>query len=50
MSSHRENKATIIVTAILAVLILVPSLWGFGMKLTEFIALVRGDVDGIFAI
>ncbi len=50
MSSHRENKATIIVTAVLAVLILVPSLWGFGMKLTEFIALVRGDVDGIFAI
>ncbi len=50
MPSHRENKATIIVTGILAVLILVPSLWGFGMKLNEFIALVRGDVDGVFAI
>jgi len=50
MPSHRESRATIIVTAILAVLILVPSLWGFGMKLTEFIALVRGDVDGVFAI
>lgn len=50
MQSHRESRATIIVTAILAVLILVPSLWGFGMKLTEFIALVRGDVDGVFAI
>lgn len=50
MPTHRENRATIIVTGVLAVLILVPSLWGFGMKLNEFIALVRGDVDGIFAI
>ena len=38
------------VTLILAVLILVPSLWGFGSKFAEFVALVRGDVDGVFAV
>jgi hypothetical protein len=38
------------ITLILAVLILVPSLWGFGTKFAEFVALVRGDVDGAFAI
>ena len=38
------------VTLILAVLILVPSLWGFGSKFLEFIAIFRGEVDGAFAI
>ena len=38
------------VTALLAVAILVPSLWGFGTKFIEFVSLVRGDVDGVFAI
>ena len=37
-------------TAFLAIVILVPSLWGFGTKFIEFIALYRGDVDGLFAI
>ena len=31
-------------------LILIPSLWGFGSKFLEFIAIYRGDVDGAFAI
>lgn len=34
----------------MAALILVPSLLGFGAKFLEFIRLVRGDTDGIFAI
>lgn len=38
------------VTLALAVLILVPSLWGFGSKFLEFIAIYRGDADGSFAI
>ena len=38
------------VTLLLAVLILVPSMWGFGMKFLEFLALARGDVDGAFAL
>lgn len=50
MTKPRDSKTTLVVTGILAVLILVPSIFGFGMKLNEFIALVRGDVDGIFAL
>lgn len=50
MVTRSEQKAMRIITAILAVLILIPSIYGFGSKLVEFIALVRGDVDGIFAI
>jgi hypothetical protein len=34
----------------LAVLILVPSLLGFGTKFLEFIQVYNGDVDGMFAI
>lgn len=37
-------------TWILAILILIPSIWGFGSKFVEFVALFRGDVDGVFAI
>lgn len=38
------------ITMVLAVLILVPSLWGFGSKFIEFVAIYRGEVDGAFAI
>jgi len=38
------------ITLLLAVLIIVPSIYGFGSKFMEFLALVRGDVDGAFAI
>ncbi len=34
----------------MALAILVPSLYGFGTKFLEFIALYRGDVEGAFAI
>lgn len=50
MVTRTEQKSMRIITAILAVLIIIPSIYGFGSKLAEFIALVRGDVDGIFAI
>lgn len=35
---------------LMALAVLLPSLYGFGTKLLEFIALFRGDVDGAFAI
>lgn len=50
MVSRSEQKAMRLITAILAVVIIVPSIYGFGSKLLEFITLVRGDVDGVFAI
>lgn len=48
--ARTEQKAVRIITGVLAVVILIPSLFGFGSKLLEFLALVRGDVDGAFAI
>jgi hypothetical protein len=41
-------KGLVMLTMALAVLL--PSLYGFGTKLIEFIALFRGDIDGAFAI
>jgi hypothetical protein len=38
------------VTGVLAFAILIPSLWGFGSKFVEFIAIYRGEADGAFAI
>ncbi len=34
----------------MALAVLVPSLYGFGTKFLEFVALYRGDADGAFAI
>ncbi len=39
-----------LVMLLMALAVLLPSLYGFGTKLIEFIALFRGDVDGAFAI
>lgn len=51
MSSRVASpKARQTITIILALAILIPSLWGFGNKFLEFVALYRGDVDGAFAI
>ena len=50
MSTARERRTTQIITGILAVLILAPSVFGFGSKLVEFIRLISGEVDGAFAI
>jgi hypothetical protein len=49
-TAPRDSRARTIVTVLLAVAILVPSLWGFGMKFYEFVLLARGDVDGVFAV
>ena len=38
------------VMLLMAVAILVPSLFGFGTKFIEFIVLYRGDAEGAFAI
>ncbi len=46
----RSARFRSVVTLLLAVVILVPSLWGFGTKFLELVSLVRGDVDGAFAI
>jgi nitrogen fixation-related uncharacterized protein len=46
----REKRMTSVITGALAVVILIPSMFGFGSKLVEFITLVRGDVEGSFAI
>ena len=35
---------------LLALGILLPSVWGFGTKLLEFVALARGEADGAFAV
>jgi hypothetical protein len=45
-----RSRAAAILTAVFAVIVLVPSLWGFGGKFREFVAIYRGDVDGVFAI
>ena len=45
-----QSRTKTIVTALLAVMILVPSLYGFGTKFMEFVALAKGDVDGAFAL
>ena len=46
----RSTRLRSRITLILAVVILVPSLWGFGSKFLEFISIFRGEVDGAFAI
>lgn len=48
--SPPESRWRGITTLLLAIGILVPSLWGFGTKFIEFVALARGDVDGVFAV
>ncbi len=46
----RSSRRQFLITCILAVVILVPSLWGFGSKFIEFIRLFRSSSDGVFAI
>jgi hypothetical protein len=44
------TRSQTITTIIFALVILIPSLYGFGNKFREFVLLYRGDVDGVFAI
>lgn len=49
-TSSRQNRRSLWATSGFALVILIPSLYGFGGKFIEFIQLYRGDVDGVFAI
>jgi nitrogen fixation-related uncharacterized protein len=44
------NRWTLIVTLMLAVAILIPSMLGFVNKFFEFYNVVKGDADGAFAL
>lgn len=46
----KPGRLRLAVTAILALVILIPSMLGFVNKFYELILLCRGDVDGAFAI
>ena len=48
--NKRQRKRRAWLTALFAISILVPSLWGFGSKFYEFVKLYQGDVEGAFAI
>jgi hypothetical protein len=47
---EKSSRGRRIVMILMAAAVLVPSLFGFGTKFLEFIALYRGDVEGAFAI
>jgi hypothetical protein len=49
-AARPESRLRSIVTLLLALAILLPSLWGFGTKFYEFVLLARGDVEGVFAV
>jgi hypothetical protein len=46
-AAHRKQR---LVTLIFALVILIPSGYGFIRKFLELVALTKGDVDGVFAI
>ncbi|MGD9645201.1 MAG: hypothetical protein AB7U73_05780 [Pirellulales bacterium] len=47
-SAASRSKSLLMI--LLALAVLLPSLYGFGSKFIEFVALYRGDVEGVFAI
>lgn len=49
-AARPESRLRGIITLLLAVAILVPSMWGFGTKFYEFVLLARGDTEGVFAV
>ncbi len=48
--SRPSSRGRRIFVLLMAAAVLLPSLYGFGTKFLEFIALYRGDVEGAFAI
>ena len=49
-NDQRPFRTRRLVMLLMALAVLVPSLYGFGTKFLEFVALYRGDVEGAFAI
>ena len=49
-AANRSIRRMRLIVLVMALAVLVPSLYGFGTKFLEFVALYRGDVDGAFAI
>jgi hypothetical protein len=49
-STASQRRKSAIATLIFAAVVLLPSLWGFSGKFAEFVAIFRGDIDGIFAL
>jgi len=47
---RNANRTVFIVSMVLAVLILIPSLLGFGMKFLELMQVLRGEESGRFAL
>lgn len=47
---NRSQSRMRLVMWVMAAAVLLPSLYGFGTKFLEFIALYRGDAEGAFAI
>lgn len=45
-----RSRKSLWVTVVFAVAVLIPSLYGFGGKFIEFVAVFRGETDGTFAI
>jgi hypothetical protein len=43
-------RRQIVTTIVFALVILLPSMYGFATKFREFIQIYRGEVDGVFAI
>lgn len=50
IKNAETKRSTLIVTFILAIAILIPSVWGFSTKFLEFLDLFNSDVDGVFTL
>jgi hypothetical protein len=50
MNSSDKRRRQVYLTAIFAAAVLLPSLYGFGGKFIELVAVLRGESDGAFAV
>lgn len=50
VEKRNANRTVFIVSMVLAVLILIPSLLGFGMKFLELMHVLQGEESGRFAL
>jgi hypothetical protein len=48
--SRATHRMRLLLLLVMAAAVLLPSLYGFGTKFLEFVALYRGDVEGAFAV